>query len=307
LVSTFKSFPETFLQVFHYPMPLLSRAKPMKAIFILQIVALWFAVLLLVVLTSMALIASSTRADCGVILNSTLSVGSGACTMGEKISTLVYKQSSYFQSTHIIIVQGIATFTLLVFKPSLSAMTWSALERLESPTTEASAPTMKMDALQNGLELTSSPGLMAAVLYVHASRTINHPVFQVLLISILSLISPLALSPVYQSHKGPYSVTTNIVTGGGVGPNVSSTFVPSDFVSRGEVTGRAIINAATALMTPIPLVSFNISAAPFSPQDGVQAIWKAQVQTVVARNSIDCSASAPSRFTSSQDIVSLNP
>jgi hypothetical protein len=293
-------------------MPLLARphapaTTSMDAMFVLQVVALWLAVLLSAVITSMALVASSTRADCGMILNSTLSIGSGTCTFGERISTLVYKQSSYIQSTHIIIVQSIATLALIIFKPSLSAMTWSTLERSESLTTETPVPTMKMDALQNGVDLSNSPGLMPAVLYVHASRTISHPIFQVILISILSLISPLALSPVYQPHKGPYSVTTNIVIGGGVGPNVSSTLLPTDFVSRGEVAGRAIINTATALMTPIPLVSFDISAAPFIPQEAIRSIWKAQVQTVVARNSIDCGSSAPSRLTSSQDIVSLNP
>jgi hypothetical protein len=185
-------------------------------------------------------------------------------------------------------------------------MTWSVLERSESLSTETSVPTMKMDALQNGVDLANSPGLQPAVLYIIASRTINQPVFQVILISILSLISPLALSPVHQPHEGPHSVTTNIVIGGGTGQNVSRTYNPADFVSRGEVAGRAIINTATAMMTPIPLLSFDISAAPFIPQDTIRAIWKAQVQTVVARNSIDCGSSAPSRLTSSQDIVNLD-
>ena len=283
------------------------RAQAMPSIFVLQIVVLWLAVLLLGGITSMALVASSTRADCDTIRNSTLSIGSGTCTLKEKVSTLVYKQSSYIQSAHIIIAQSIATLALIIFKPSLSAMTWSTLERSESLNTGTSVPTMKMDAFQNGVDLANSPGLMPAVLYVHATRTINHPIFQVILISVLSLISPLALSPVYQSHDGPYSVTTNIVTGGGVGTNISNTLDPTDFVSRGEVAGRAIINSATALATPIPLLSFDISAAPFIPQDTIRAIWKAQVQTVVARNSIDCGSSAPSRLTSSQDIVSLNP
>jgi hypothetical protein len=292
-------------------MPLLARphvpAMPsMKVIFILQVVALWLAVVLLALVTSMAVIASSTRADCGMIRNTTLSIGSSTCALGERISTLVYKQSSYFQSTHIIVVQSIATFALFIFKPSLTAMTWSTLERSESITTETPVPTMKLDALQNGVDLANSPGLLPAVLYVQASRTINHPVFQVFLISILSLISPLALSPVYQPHEGPYFVTTNITIGGGTGPNVSSTLSSKDFVSRGEVAGRAIINTATALMTPVPLLSFDISVAPFIHQDTVRAIWKAQVQTVVARNSIDCGSSAPSRFTRSQNIVSLN-
>ena len=249
----------------------------MKTIFVLQRVALWLSVLLLAVLTSMALVASSTRADYGMIRNTALSIGSGTCTLGGRKSTLVYKQSSYIQSTHIIIVQSITTFALFIFKHSLSAMTWSVLERSESLTTVTSVPTMKMDALQNDVDLANLPGLQPVVLYVLASRTINRPVFQVILISIIPLISPLALSPVYQPHEGPHSVTTNIVIGGGTGPNVSRTYNPADFVSKGEVAGRENINTATAMMTPIPLVSFDINAAPFIHQDTVRAIWKAQV------------------------------
>jgi len=131
------------------------------------------------------------------------------------------------------------------------------------------------------------------------------PIFLVILISILSLISPLALSPVYRPRQGPHSITANISIGGGVRTKVSHSLNLTNYVSQGQVAGRAIINSATALKTPIPLISFDISAAPFIPQDTVQAIWAAKVQTVVSYNSIDCGPSAPSRFTSSRDIVSF--
>ena len=284
----------------------------MKPIF--QVAILWLAVILLGVITEIAYVASSTRADCGKINRSTsmsLIINffrSDTCTIKERISTLVHGQSSYFQSAHIIIVHAIAGVALTLFKPSLSAMIWSTLESSEFRTTGTPVPTMAMGALDNGVLLTNSPGFWPAILYVRASRSINHPmtpIFLVILISILSLISPLALSPVYRPRQGPYSIMANISIGGGVGTQVSSSLNLTDYVSQGQVAGRAIINSATALKTPIPLLSFDISAAPFIPQDTVQAIWEAKVETVVAYNSIDCGPSAPSRFTRSQDIVSF--
>ncbi len=284
----------------------------MKPIF--QVAILWLAVILLGVITEIAYVASSTRADCGKINRSTsmsLIINffrSDTCTIKERISTLVHGQSSYFQSAHIIIVHAIAAIALILFKPSLSAMIWSTLERSGSLMTETPVPTMTIRALEDGVQLTNSPGFWPAILYVVASRTINHPmtpIFLVILISILSLISPLALSPVYRPRQGPHSITANISIGGGVRTKVSHSLNLTNYVSQGQVAGRAIINSATALKTPIPLISFDISAAPFIPQDTVQAIWAAKVQTVVAYNSIDCGPSAPSRFTSSRDIVSF--
>jgi hypothetical protein len=147
--------------------------------------------------------------------------------------------------------------------------------------------------------------LLSAIFYAFVSGTFKHTIIPVILISILPVITPVVLSPVYRPHKGPYSATANIPIKGGIGTEVSSSLNVTNYVSQGQVAGRAIISSATALKTPIPLVSFDISAAPFIPHHTVQAIWKAQVKTVVARNSIDCGPLAPSRFTSSQDIVSF--
>ncbi len=283
-----------------------------KHITALKVALLWFTLIPLAVLTAIAYIASSTRADCGITLSST-SIRSiieffrsdgVACRPKEKLSALVNDQSSYFQSTHIIIVQFIATITLILFEPYLSAMIWSILERSESPT----PTTMTMDALDNGIQFTNSPGFWSTFSYVLASGPIHHPwtpIFLVILISTLSQISPLALSPVYRPHIGPYPYTKHITNGGGVGTLVSRSLNLTDYVPQGQVAGRAIINTATALKTPIPLTSFNISAAPFIPRDTVQTIWEAQVPTVVAYSSIDCGPLAPSRFTSSRDFVSF--
>jgi hypothetical protein len=276
-----------------------------KMMFILQIIALWLAVFLLVALTSAALIASSARSDCGTHINTTMSLSMGTCTLQENISASVHHHASYFQSTHIIIVQGIAACALLVSKPSLWDMTWSALEGSASTGTVPAVPMMKAAALQDVVELTNSPGIFPAVLYAKSSRSLSHPIILVILISVLSLLSPIALSPVYQSHNGPYSVTATLVVGGGIGIVVSNTFSFDDFVSSGEVAGRAIINAASATNTQIPLVTFNTSVAPFIPWNAIGAIWKTQVETVVAHNLMDCGSSAPSRLTSSQEIVTI--
>jgi hypothetical protein len=168
---------------------------------------------------------------------------------------------------------------------------------------------MKMQRLEDGVQLSNSPDWTSAIPYAVASgwRTsiITHPIiFQVTLISILPLVIPLVLSPVYRPYHGQYSNTTIIPILGGIGTVVSNSLNLSDFVSQGQVVGRAIISSATD-WAPIPSISFDISVAPFIPYYTIQFISKGKVETVVARNSIDCGPSAPSRFTSSQDIVSF--
>src|SRR6266566_1419634 len=144
LRTTLQHFPLTFfeVQVVHYctiPPPHVLEIPSMKPIF--QVAILWLAVILLGVITEIAYVASSTRADCGKINRSTsmsLIINffrSDTCTIKERISTLVHGQSSYFQSAHIIIVHAIAGVALTLFKPSLSAMIWSTLESSESRTT----------------------------------------------------------------------------------------------------------------------------------------------------------------------------
>src|SRR6266700_1693855 len=104
LKTTLQHFPLTFfeVQVVHYPRPHVLAIPSMKAIFgtVLLLAALWLAVILLAVLTSIALIASSTRADCGTIPSPT-TIRSiidfflsdvVACTLEERISTLVRKE-----------------------------------------------------------------------------------------------------------------------------------------------------------------------------------------------------------------------
>jgi hypothetical protein len=97
------------------------------------------------------------------------------------------------------------------------------------------------------------------------------------------------------------------MNGGGVGPAISITFNGDDVVPGGVAAGRALINAGTTLNTTIYPAVFDITVAPFITQDTIRAIWYAQVETVVARNALDCSSTAPTRLSnSSQELVTLN-
>jgi hypothetical protein len=277
-----------------------------RTFFILEIVVLWLTLGMLAVITSMALVASSTRSDCDSSITN-ITITSNACTAREKLSATVYHHASYFQSAHIILIQAVATFSLIVFKPSLWAMTWSALESSSQSNAGAQGLKMKMSAFQSGVDLVNSPGLIPSALYTKASGSLMPRVAFVLVVSLLSLLSPIAVSTIYKSHQGAFNVTASIVNGGGIGPTPSPSFSMNDVVPVGIAAGRALISAATIMNSTISPVVFNVSVAPFIPRDTIQAIWHTQIETVIARNSLDCSSSAPLRLSnSSQDFVTLN-
>jgi hypothetical protein len=277
--------------------------------FTLQIVVLWLSFGALVLITSMAFVASSTRSDCDLFGTPAINITAtfNACTPRERLSTTVYHHASYFQSAHIIIIHTIAAFSLIVFKPSLWAMAWSALESSALSSAGVQGLTMTMSAFQSGMDLVNSPALIPSVLYAKASCSLTPHVAFVLVVSVLSLLSPIAVSPIYRSHKGPFEVAASIMNGGGVGTSTSLTFKSSDVVPGGVARGRALINAGTTLNITIYPAIFNISVAPFIPRDTVQAIWHAQVETVVARNSLDCRSTATQRLSNgTQDLVTLD-
>jgi hypothetical protein len=83
---------------------------------------LWIVIAALGVITSMAHIASWTRSDCYSPNSSTPNNADTECTDLERVSSAVYHHSSYLQSLHIILPEAIATFTLLVFEPTLWSM-----------------------------------------------------------------------------------------------------------------------------------------------------------------------------------------
>lgn len=166
---------------------------------------------------------------------------------------------------------------------------------------------MEMSAFDSGINLINSPGLFQGIMYTKASGSMPYRVACVLVVSLLSLLSPFALSTIYRPHQGPFDVAASIVNGGGVGPNPSLSFSSADVVPIGITAGRALISTETTMNNTISPLVFNISVAPFIPRDAIRAIWYSQIKTVVARNSLDCSPSAPLRLSnSSQDLVTLD-
>ncbi|KAF7982979.1 hypothetical protein HWV62_24576 [Athelia sp. TMB] len=257
--------------------------------------------------------ASYSRADCtlgaNTLANSSYSnvtiVNGNQCSMGDNLSSTVYRHSSYFQSIHIIIIRSIGTLSLLVFRPSLTAMIWSALQTFKSP---FKRPALRLDAFQAGVGLSGAPALISAALYVTASRTLPLKVIFVLIVSILSLLSPLAVSPVYKPHTGPFHVNTTLYSGGGVGPAASPSYDGDTVVPGGIATGRALLAAQILIGTAVFPTTFNVSVAPFISMEAIDEIWYAELDMVVARNELDCGPSAPARLKapSKKSVVALD-
>ena len=282
---------------------------PSRVLFFLQLTALWVIVVALAIVTSVAFIASGTRSDCSSLSanasTSLLSLQSQSCTVTEEIASAVHQHNSYFQSVHIMLIQALVASCLLVFSRSLWAMIWSGLE---SPMSYKQ-PKMTIGTLQRSIDVVSSPGILAALMYSAGSRSVNFQVLFVFFVSILSLVSPIALSLVYQAHHGPYSIQASIIVGGGEGDALSPSFNAADPIPVGIEAGRALINAQTVMNATVPSTTPNVNIIPFIPQASIQAIWSAQIQTIVARGSVDCGQDAPSRLSNSttESFITLDP
>lgn len=278
--------------------------------FTLQVVALWFAVAGLAIISAIALIAANNRADCvsSPLPPTVIAASNISCTSQDAISATVHRYASYLQSTHIFLIHAIATLAMLVFKPALWEMAWNSLHSsFLSGSAGGPGMTMKLSALQSGMGLISSPGLIPSIIYAKDTSSIAPTVAFVMGVGILSAVSPFAVSPIYKPHTGPFKMTASVVNGGGVGPTISPSLnVTADPAAGGVVSGRALLNAGTILNKTTSPVTFNISVAAFIPGNAIDAIWNADIQTVAARNSLDCGPSAPARLTGgSQDVVSL--
>ncbi|KAF7975497.1 hypothetical protein HWV62_9421 [Athelia sp. TMB] len=276
----------------------------------LLIFALWSVVLVLAFLTYIAVTASVARSDCAVFQvltpesysNVTLN-GSAACTFANSLSRTVYNHSSYFQSTHIIIIRLIGTLSLLALRPSLTAMIWSALQTF---TATNRAPTLRFGAFQTGVGLAASPALIPAALYAKESCTLPFKVVFVLIVSILSLLSPLAVSPIYRPHAGPHAANVTLDVGAGVGPDCPADYEAGATIPQGISAGRTLLGAQILMGIAVAPNTFNAHIAPFFSMDAITEIWYAEVDMVIARNSLDCSASAPARLNSTAPIVILD-
>lgn len=282
--------------------------------FYFDLLFLCLAIAALGVVTSMAYITSQTRSDCNPPNNSTSSVNYATvmdCTSLERLSSAVYHHRSYLQSLHIVLLGEVATLTLSVFQPALWSMVWSALDPPRSlrSTHGGPVPSMKLAALQSGVELASTPSLINSGLYIKASGwkfRCQWEVTGVFLIAVFSLVSPIIVSPIYKSHTGPHPQWVTFPNGGGVGLGFSRQLNASDVIPASVVGGRAIANSASALNIPVASVTHDLSVAPFIPQSFVEQVWSATVETVVARSMLDCNSSAPTRITNSTNIVTID-
>ncbi|KZP18330.1 hypothetical protein FIBSPDRAFT_956316 [Athelia psychrophila] len=281
-----------------------------RTVYVFFILALWFTMVVLAIFTAIASIASYGRSNCAFLtanLNtsySTITISrSTNCTFVDNLAETVDNHSSYFQSTHIIIIRFIGTLALLVYKPSLTAMMWSALQTFPGT---AGVPLLRVDAFQEAVGLSNSPALLPAVLYAQASRTLPFKVAFVLLVSILSLLSPLAVSPIYRPHTGPYLVNATLEVGGGVDTSPNLDYNNNVFIPEGVSTGRALLAAGVLMGIPIFPNTFDVRLAPFLSMATVDEIWSAEIDTVVAHNTVDCGASAPARLNSTEPLVALN-
>ncbi|PPQ78557.1 hypothetical protein CVT26_005324 [Gymnopilus dilepis] len=285
--------------------------------FFLLLLALWVAIFALAVITAIALIASTSCANCQSAFGNEDSVAhtgfyvtnEDADTTLERISAFVYEHSSYFQSVHITLFQAVATCCLAISPPSLWAMIWSRLDY----SAETIRKPMTMTVLQDSINMAQSKSLASAFSYTISSGSLARPVLFVILIAILSRGAPLAISPIYKPHEGPYLVNASVLVGGGTGISTYGlSYDLNDVIPGGLESGRALLAARSYLSIDIIPTVYDIGVAPFLFQDAVQAIWNARIKTAVARNTLDCSSSALSRLwnttnaNSTQDVVVLD-
>ena len=97
-------------------------------LFKIYVVGLWAAIALLGLITALAYTVSFIRSSCSSP-SGHITIFNVPCTPQESISSVMHRHTSYFQSVHIIIIQGVVVLSLPVLRPSLWAMIWTALEK----------------------------------------------------------------------------------------------------------------------------------------------------------------------------------
>ncbi|KZP18853.1 hypothetical protein FIBSPDRAFT_1027021 [Athelia psychrophila] len=266
-----------------------------RSLYALLVIALWMDIVVLALFTYIAAVTSFARADCTISTSyqDITIVGGQECTSLDNLSNIAHHHSSYLQSVHVIVLRLVGTLSLLVLKPSLTAMMWSVMQKLSG---KSHAPVLRLDAFEAGVGLSASPALIPAAMYIKSSHTLPLRVAFVLLISTLSLFSPLAISPIYRPHNGLFTVDATLNVGGGVGLSAPPTYDQTAFIPDGISIGRAMISAGYLTGIPTSPNMFNTSVAPFLSMHAIGSIWYAEVKIVIARSALDCGASAPARL-----------
>ena len=260
----------------------------------------------LAVVTFIAYIASITRSGCNVSSNSSSSTTgivdtTQKCTLFERISSFLQHNASYIQAIHTHLSQNIVMIALLVFRPFLMAMVWSALV----------SRTLTLKNFRRNIDLVNSPGLGYLTNYIEKHPPPwSFPVIFVITISILSQLSTFAVSPVYRPHYGPYSTDVVIVNGGGIDSTIPTVFDSYDAATpKGVTIGKTLVSGMALANTGVPTSSTYLDLLPFIPPKSIQAIWYGTVNTVVARSSLDCSSAAATNLTNNNitNLLVLDP
>ncbi|KDQ50873.1 hypothetical protein JAAARDRAFT_73964 [Jaapia argillacea MUCL 33604] len=260
-------------------------------LFIAQLVALWISFCILVAITAVTTISFFHRADCdpenplSLLVLSTDGNTSSQCSQNETLSRFVLRWSSYIQSTNIIVLQAIASLSLLTLRPYLLARSWKSLETDRPP----------LRAVQSSIMLVDSPQLIPGIMLGWHAGFFSSSVIFVIVVGLLSLGSPLAVSSIYRSHIGPFYAELNFTGGGGIGPMVPAMYDSSYVVGSGVTAGRSIIAAQS-----IDFIQAHATSppglTPFLLDSEVQQVWQARKRTVAALSTLDCGSSAPGRI-----------
>lgn len=275
--------------------------------FALCLAGLWFTIICLTIITSISLISTFVRSDCRAASvpshNFTAAFDvdpTTSCSLAELISSMVLENISYFQSFHAIAFQASVTFSLLVFKPVLRAFVWSSLNTEK----ETKLPSLRL--LRNRIQLSTSPGLVSGLADSWTSRYLTSTTSLVIFFSILSTIIPIAISPIYREHAGALPGYINIRLGGGVGLNAPPVYRPDEWSPDGLLAGRALVNSATLANTSLSSFSYSPTVLPFLDLTQIPKIASATIETVVAYQSLDCGPSAPLRYGTPNQLVSIS-
>jgi hypothetical protein len=114
---------------------------------------------------------------------------------------------------------------------------------------------MKLSTFQTDVDLVNSPGLSSSF---KALRSLAPSASFVLVVSLLHQFSAIAVSPIYKSHEGPFTVNASLPNGGGIGPTPSPNFNPTNLVPVSIAAGRSLISAGTTLNTTVSPVRCRI-------------------------------------------------
>ena len=109
-----------------------------------------------------------------------------------------------------------------------------------------------------------------------------------------------------QGLVGPHAANVTLDVGGGSGLDCPVDYEAGVSIPAGISAGRTLLGAQILMDIPVAPNTFNAQTTPFFSMDAIAEIWYAEVDIVIARNALDCSALAPARLNSTAPIVALD-